>query len=78
MTHLTNEHCVYASDTTRIGGPQDSNYRRLKPHYIFAVVCGKDVTEVIAEAEETKRAKRAIQTDIPYDDEEVVVVEEAA
>ena len=50
--------------TTKIGGPQNTSYRRLKPHYVFAVVCGKSVMEVVEDAEETERARRAIQGDV--------------
>lgn len=57
--------------TTNVGGPQDSAYRRLKPHYIYAVVCGKSVLDVIATAEETEKAKQAIQSD-PFADEEPI------
>lgn len=55
--------------TTKIGGPQDSAYRRLKPHYIFAIACGKSVLEVIELAKETERARKAIQTHIPFGEE---------
>jgi integrase len=74
-----NKNAAYAGGwTTAIGGPQDSAYRRLKPHFIFAVVCGRSVLEILEDAGETERAREAIQTPIPCEETEATASSAAA
>jgi integrase len=62
-----NKNSAYAGGwTTNIGGVQQTNYNKLKAHYIQAVVDGRSIFEVIRDSEETRDAQAAIQTMIPF------------